>query len=326
MRRLWVTLALAVACTPVLSAVPLGGKEWVAPERHTDRRTHTAGPTLPQARSQGTEVAAKRPSLAAPAGVRQGGPVRFAFQPLAAGSVVTLDSRFTVRASVRTSLKGVQSSQDAVFEVERRLEARVLTSRNDGIRTLDVEVKQSKSSFKMSDMDDDEESESDKRYRILFQGGIPQVTSPSGTLDPDEVQQVLFDLATITGYLPLVQPALPQTLSAGWSKRFEASEVQPLFGSFSPVRLEKGSLSFLGMDPQNSDQARFECAVAVRLERDGVTLGGDLSGSCSVNPSTTRPRAIHLRGKIRGLNTLTLGEDASIAGTAELRLNHVYRP
>jgi len=334
MRSLSAGIAVLLgACAASPSAVPLGGNEWVQPERHVDRRARGALTLERPSPMASVPAAAARPSTrastpAAASDVQAStveGPVRFDFKPLATGNVVIVETRFSLKAEFSTSFQGVTSSQEADVEAEERMQVRVVEASAEQVRVLDVEYLSSTFSLRIPGMDDEVESESGKRYRVTFQGGSPKVSAASGTLEAEEESQVLFDLATVTGYVPLVRAHLPATVELGWQRSIPGSDIYPMFGSLSSVRLEDATLSLIGRDATPVDRARFRCRIAVDLERDGLSLGANLAGTCAVRPSDARPLEVDLRGDLRASSTASLAADSNVTGTAEFHLRHEYR-
>lgn len=330
MRTAWLSpFALALACTATPSAVPLGGVEWVGPKRHIDKRPRAkqAKSTQSPTRARDSPQSRKAPtrSRSSPE-LGTSGPVHFGFRPLAQNSVVLLDTRFSVKAKVSLSLDGKETIQDASFESKHKFAVRILEADPELVRAVEVHYEVWDSLFRMTDMEEERESHAGERYQVAFGGGTPQVTSESGTPDPDQRAAVLFDLVTVTGYPSIVRGHLPRTLAVGSSHQLGPSVLSVLTREIPDLGLEGARLTFLGPDRQKPDRALFECGAMIRLERDGVTLGGELSGTCSVRADDLRVDAIHIQGRIQGTDTQALGDGSQITGSAEFRIQQSYRP
>jgi hypothetical protein len=326
-------LILAIACGGRPSTVPLGGTEWVKPERHVDRRprgelgSETVIATV--AASPAAVITDATPRQApAPAAIQPGAQeVRFELKSIANGTVITIDTQFTVKAALTTSVQGTLTSQSFEVEATQQLKARVTDAKGDEIRALELEYVKSTNRLRMPGTDeDDDTSGTGKRYRVTFRDGAGRVEPVGFTLEPDEDKQVLLDLAALTGYWPLVKGNLPASLAPGWKRELGHGELSKIFGAPPSVRLESGRLTLLGRDPGSSDRALFECGLSVELERDGVSVASDLGGKCAVRPSDTRALEVNLSGELRATTNLPFGADATITGKADFRLEQTYGP
>lgn len=326
-------LMLVIGCAPQPSTVPLGGEEWVRPDRHVDRRPRgetserlelTASSFVPPqvkvetARSPAKDVKAAEPAAAI-------GDVRFELRPLTVGTTVTVDGRLTLKASISMNLQGATSSQSIEFEAEQQLKARVAETRGDDVFVLDVEYVKSRSSFRMPGMDPEEDSSgAGKRYRVTARGSSFRVEPAGAALEADEDKQVQRDLAPVVGYWPIVKPRLPASIAAGWTYDVTDAELATLLASGPGARFSAGKLSFRGRDTKAPDRALFGCSMSVQFEKDGASVGSDLDGQCVVRPSDTRPLEMNLKGDLRAATPLPFGADSSVTGTVELEVKQTY--
>lgn len=251
--------------------------------------------------------------------------VRFQYMPFARGSSVLIESRYTVRATVKVTMPGMQGDQSADVDIVRRIEVTVVDATPEQVRGVEVAYVQSTTKFKMPGISEDEDSRAGDRFRVSFAGPTPVVNAVTGTASADQVKQVLFDLATVTGYQPLIKAHLPAALEPGWNVRVGAAELGALFGSVEPVSLQSATLNLRG-GPAGGDQpVTFDCAAPVELRHEGLRLTADLRGSCTADPRTSRPGTLRLDGPLRATETQLLGEGGSVSGTLEVRLQHTYR-
>jgi hypothetical protein len=328
-------LGAALSCARPPSSTPLGGSEWVRPELSSDRRvqgepghaerTATAAPRAPE------KTAEPVPDKPAPLVDKNPSELAFAFVPPKRGSTLTLDTRFSLRAVFGAALHGVEIKQDATGDAHERLQVRVTDADEQGVHELELEYLLSESNFHLGDSEDEDEDEDaeesnvGRRYRVRFEQGKPSVTRLNGSADEDAVRGVVFDLATVTGYLPLVRRALPIKLSPGWKAELSASEVTTVFGSLDAVHLDGAWLRLTGHVQGRPSEAVFECGLPVRIERDGFTLTARLSGSCTARVADTRPLEVNLQGPVH-LETGASIAGATLSGTIEAHISHTYSP
>jgi hypothetical protein len=324
-------LTLAIACGGRPSTVPLGGTEWVKPERHVDRRpqgelgSETVSATVAASPATLTIEAAPRPAPAPAASQPGAEEVRFELKSIANGTTITIDTQFTIAATLTTSVHGALTSQSFEVEATQQLKARVTDAKDDEIRALELEYVKSTNRLRMPGTDeDDDTSGTGKRYRVTFRDGSGRVEPIGFTLEPDEDKQVLLDLAALTGYWPLVKGGLPASLAPGWKRELGHAELSKIFAAPPSVRLESGRLTLLGKDAASPDRALFDCGLSVELERDGVSVGTDLGGKCAVRPSDTRALEVNLSGALRATTKLPFGADAAISGKADFQLKQTY--
>jgi hypothetical protein len=330
-----VSLVSVFGCAaPQPSTVPLGGEEWVKPARHVDRRPpgeSEANAQLADTRSTPPPVRAEpalprpvaKPVEAAPATAKTND-VRFELIPFTVGNTITLDGRLTLKATITMNLQGTTSSQSIEFEAEQQLNARVTEVRGRDVIALEVEYVKRRSVFRMPGMDPEEDSSAGKRYRVTVQGRNMRVEALGATLAPDEDKEVQRDLAAVIGYLPIVQPRLPASLTPGWRYDVSDGDLTTLFASAPSARFSGGKLSFQGTDLAAPDRARFGCGVSVQFEKDGATVGSDLEGTCIVRPSDARPIQLDLKGDLRADTPLPFGADSTVTGTVELAVKQSY--
>ena len=193
------------------------------------------------------------------------------------------------------------------------------------LRELELSYVESESVFSLSDTPNDVDSNKGKRYRVSFEHGSARVRALSGSSDEEEEKGVLFDLATVTGFLPLVRPHLPASISPGWRTRLDAKQVTTVFGDLSTLKLEGAWLTLRGRDVQNADTAVFDCGLPVRLARDGLAFSVELKGTCTARPRDTRPLEVSLRGPLKAELNAAMSAASSIAGTLEATITHSYR-
>jgi len=322
------TLWLMLACARPPSTKPLGGEEWLRPEHTSDRRPH--GPTE-QARAlpavvtaEPAEVtsAAPSPTQKLPSAVVKPGEVELKAEPLLPGSRVTLDTRFKLVGSIGGM------SDTAVAEAHERIEVRILDATADAVREVEVNYVTSDSSFRFGGGADEQTSNAGKRVRVRFDSDKPQVTVLSAGKqkkdkdDDDDEKGIVFDLATVTGYLPLVRPHLPAKLGPGFRIDLDKKQLGRVFGEFESAELERAWLTLRGLSQGSDPVAEFDCGMPIRLGRDGFRLSAELTGRCSVNPRGTRPVDVSLSGPLRMEASNIPG--AQLSGTIEASIHHSY--
>lgn len=328
---LWLACSLLGACTPKPSAVPLGGEEWIPPERHVDRKPQGSSPEVDRAAQAPPppKVAVEpvpAPQKTAPvSAAASASAVRFQYAPFARGNTVVIESRYAVRATVKVTMPGMQGDQSADVDIVRRIEVTVVDATPEQVRAVDVAYVESTTKFRMPGVSEDEDSRAGDRFRVSFGGSTPVVNAVTGTASADQVKQVLFDLATVTGYQPLITAHLPATLEPGWNVRIGAGELGSLFGSVEPVRLQSASLALRAGSTGSQQSVTFDCAAPIEFRHEGLRLTADLRGSCTADPRTSRPGTVRLDGPLRATETQLLGEGGSLSGTLEVRLQHTYR-
>jgi hypothetical protein len=264
------------------------------------------------------------PSVVAAEARVEPGELRFGFVPFARGDTITIETQFRIRALLNTSFQGLSKSEDAEVDARERIEIKIVEASPDGVRVLEVFYAESKSVFRFGDAPDDEDSSTGKRYRVTFEAGKPRVARDRGALEPEEEKGVIFDLGSVTGYLPLVRPLLPKTLSSGFSARMGASELTDVFGALDTVKLDSGSLRLRGRDTKRPEAALFECGLPLRIDRDGATFSVDLTGTCSVRTSDTRPLEIRMNGPLRAAAGAAFTSASTLTGTLEAEVKHSY--
>lgn len=324
-------LALGVACGRPPSTTPLGGTEWVPPEPRADRRAPSSEASE---RSAAAPVAAPPPAPSSstsssntptPALATAPGELRFGFEPLTRGATIVVDTRYAVHAQFSTRFQGLSTDQKIEASAHEKIEIRVTEMSGDELRELELSYVESESVFSLSDTPNDVDSNKGKRYRVSFDRGNARVRALSGSASTEDEKGVLFDLATVTGFVPLVRPHLPSTLSPGWKARLDAKQVSTVFGDISSLKLEGAWLTLRGRDASSADAALFDCGLPVRLERDGLAFSVELKGTCSARPRDTRPLQISLRGPLRAELTGAMSAASSIAGTLEATITHSYQ-
>jgi hypothetical protein len=159
---------------------------------------------------------------------------------------------------------------------------------------------------------------------VTFSDGKPRVARDPGTLEAAEDKRVIFDLASVTGYLSLVRGKLPTTLAPGFAARLDGTQMATLFGAHDSVKFDSGSLVLRGRDLKHSEQALFECGTPVRIDRDGATFAVELKGTCSVRASDSRPMEIRLSGPLRAEAGAAFTSASSLTGTLEANVTHSY--
>jgi len=320
---------LVFACTRPPSRVPLGGKEWIPEEPHVDRRPRgeEAAPDSTPKRRPAPEVVARaavvepaRPDAKAAVAAE----MQFGRVPLAQGAAVTLRTKYSVRATLVTSIEEGSSSQTLEADATETIAVRVVRSGDDGPRELDVEYVESSGTFRMDGMPDDEDSNAGERFSVLLEGGEPKTTKRTGPLEPDEDRSVAFDLATVTGYWPLLAPHLPRAVAAGFRLRLEGRDLSRMFGAQEDVSFEGGEVALRGRSAGDQKIAMFDCQLPAKFEKDGVEVHVALKGTLSVRAADARPLDVSLKGTIRA-DASALGAGASLDGTIAVELSHEYR-
>jgi hypothetical protein len=321
--------AWLAACGRPPSSVPLGGKEWVAEERHVDRRPHgeevpadITPKTRPVAEATTRAATAEPAHVAAPTTVAV--ETQFGRVPLPQGALVTLRTKYTVRATLVTSLEEGGSTQSIEADAAEKIAVRVVRGGDDGPREVDVEYLESTGSFRMDGMPNDDDSNTGKRFNVVFEGSEPRVSKRAGALEPDEDRSVLFDLATVTGYFPLLAPRLPRALGPGFRLRLESRDLSRMFGARDDVDFEGGEIALRGRSASDGKIAVFDCQLPAKFEKDGVQLRVDLKGTLNVRAADARPLDVSLNGTIRA-DASALGAGASLNGTVVVELSHEYK-
>jgi hypothetical protein len=304
----------------------------VPPEPRTDRRAPSAEP--PSERLASTPLAAPPPGPSSssssasppkPSLSTTPGELRFGWEPLARDATIVVDTRYAIHAQFSTRFQGLSTEQKVEASAHEKIEVRIAEVSGGEVRELELSYVESESVFSLSDTPNDVDSNKGKRYRVSFDHGSARVRSLSGSSDAEEEKGVLFDLATVTGFLPLVRPHLPATLSAGWKTRLDAKQVTTVFGDLSTLKLEGAWLTLRGRDTQNAESAVFDCGLPVRLARDGLAFSVELKGTCTARPRDSRPLEISLRGPLRAELTAAMSAASSISGTLEATITHSYR-
>jgi hypothetical protein len=323
--------ALAAACGRPPSSTPLGGTEWVPAEPHADRRAPsaepnerlaTAPPAAPPSSSSASSIAT---SASKPAIATAPGELRFGWEPLARDATVVVDTRYAIHALFSTRFQGLSTDQKVEASAHEKIEVRVTEVSGGELRELEVSYVESESVFSLSDTPSDVDSNKGKRYRVSFDHGSPRVRALSGSSDAEEEKGVLFDLATVTGYMPLVRPHLPASILPGWKTRLDAKQVTTVFGDLNTLKLEGAWLTLRGRDVQNADTAVFDCGLPVRLARDGLAFSVELKGTCTARPRDARPLEVSLRGPLKAELNAAISSASTIAGTLEATITHSYR-
>lgn len=317
-------LVLTPACERRPSSVPLGGDEWVPLARHVDRRPRSSESPSALVRSSND---APRTESSAPVVASQAPPTvaaetSFGLVPLAAGSAVTLRTKYTVRAKLVTGAEEGGSSQVVEADAAERIAIRIASADARGPREVEIEYVESKASFRLDGAPEDQDSNLGKRYTVVFEGTEPRVSKVSGSLEPNEGRSVLFDLATVTGYWPLLSPHLPRSLDPGFRLRLDAKDVARAFGAQEDVQFEGSELTLRGLTQGNA-VAIFDCRLPARFEKDGVSLRVQLAGTANVRTSDARPLEVSLSGALDAEQG-ALGEGASLSGTVSVELSHEY--
>lgn len=327
--------SLVLGCARPPSARPLGGEEWVPPERTADRKPHSA---VAEARPDPVEVKAfaepsaiviaSEPSASKAISVTPG-EIEFALAPLAKGTLVTIDSQMKIEASI--------GGDNALIDGRERMEVRVLDVANDSVREVEVSYVSSESSSRFGAANR-HTSSSGKRFRVRLDGATPVVqllsagtTQSAHSADDDDEDEddeqdqakgVIFDLATVTGYLPLLRPRLPAKVHAPFRLEITPEQLGEIFGKADSVRLDRGWLSFRGISQGSAPVAEFDCGLPVHLGRDGFSVSVELTGHCSVRPQDTRPLEISLSGPMRMEASGLPG--AEFSGRLEAKVTHTY--
>jgi len=323
---LGICLGLTLACARPPSAIPLGGKEWVAAERHVDRRAPSE-----QSEAETPRLARIGSSAAATTSIAASNPVAptvalettLGLVPLVTGATVTLRTKYTVRATFTTGTEEGGASQAVEADAAERIVVRVVRAGAEGPREVEVEYVESKASFRLEGTPAEEDSNLGKRYTVVFDGSEPRVTKRSGSLEPSEDRSVLFDLATVTGYWPLLKPHLPRSLAPGFRSRLQSKDVARVFGSPEDVQFEGSELVLRGRAVGEGAVAVFDGRLPARFEKDGIALRVDLAGTVNVRASDARPLEVSLRGAL-GAEQGALGGGASLSGTLAVELSHEY--
>jgi hypothetical protein len=321
-------LGLTLACARPPSAIPLGGQEWVAAERHVDRRAPTEQPEgeTPRSSPIGSAVAATTSVVTDPV-VPKGSTVALettlGLVPLAAGTTVTLRTKYTIRATLVTGIEEGGGTQSVEADAAERIVVRVVRADAEDVHEVDVEYVESKASFRLEGTPSEEDSNFGNRYTVVFDGGEPRVSKRNGSLEPSEDRAVLFDLATVTGYWPLLKPHLPRSLAPGFRAKLQSKEVARVFGSPEDVQFEGSELALRGRAVGEGAVAVFDARLPARFEKDGIALRVDLAGTVNVRASDARPLEVSLRGAL-GAEQGALGSGASLSGTVAVELSHEY--
>ncbi|HYJ09658.1 MAG TPA: hypothetical protein VEX18_11630, partial [Polyangiaceae bacterium] len=252
------------------------------------------------------------------------GELRFGWEAMVRGATVVIDTRYTIQALFNTNFQGLSTAQKAEAKAHERIEVRVMEASGGQIRELEVNYVESESEFTLSDTPNDVESNKGKRYRVSFERGKPRVRALAGSASAEEEKGVLFDLATVTGYPPLVEPHLPTSLSPGWKARLDGAQVATMFGGLDTVKLDGAWLTLRGRDSENLEVALFDCGLPVRLERDGLAFSVQLQGTCTARSRDARPLDISLKGPLRAELNAALSAASTLTGTLEARITHSY--
>lgn len=328
MRGRWYFAFLVLGCARPPSARPLGGEEWVREEPIADRKPHGDAVSPKAVASIDSGAAPKDVSAAvAPAPPSPSGPptkpgdIEFKFEPLAKGT--------TVRVDTRVKLDATFGSDSAIAEGNERMDVRVLDASAEGVREIEVLYVKSESSFRYAG-GNEQSSKSGKRYRVRFGGASPEVQlldKGQGSDDEDEddddpTKGVIFDLGTVTGYVPLLRRHLPATLHAPWRMDVSPEQVTEVFGKADSARLDRGWLALRGVASGTAPVADFDCGVPIHLGRDGLSFSVELTGHCKVRPQDSRPVEISVSGPLRVESTAVPG--IPISGRFEAQVTHTY--
>ena len=256
------------------------------------------------------------------------GEIEFLLEPLAKGTLVSVDSELKIEASI--------GSETALAEGRERMEVRVLEASSEAVREVEVNYVSSESSFRFGGANR-HSTRSGRRFRVRFDGATPSVKllsagtsthASSGDDDDDEsseqdeAKSVVFDLATITGYHPLLRPRLPAKLNTPWRLEVTPEQLGQVFGTTDSVRLDRGWLALRGLSQSAAPVAEFDCGLPIHLGRDGFNVSVELSGRCSVRPQDTRPLEISLSGPMRLEASGMPG--VPFSGRLEAKLSHSY--
>jgi hypothetical protein len=325
--RIGVGLCLLVCCTRPPSALPLGGEEWVPEARHVDRRA----PDEPRAEEiQQLQKRGRRgePRVVAPAAETRSEPktvageTAFGFAPLRAGMDVTLRTKYTIRATLSASSADGGSSQSIEVDAAEKIAIHVASANEAGVREIDVEYVESLGTFLLDGAPNEEDSNAGKRYGVVFSGTDAKVTRKGGTLEEDEDRAVLFDLATVTGYLPLVKPHLPHSLAPGFRLRLEHKDLRKAFGSEDDVEFEGSELVLRGRALGDDKVALFDCKLPARFEKDGIALRVELTGTVSVRTADARPLDVRLKGPLGMADGAV--DAGTLSGHVSVEFSHEY--
>jgi hypothetical protein len=320
-------LGLTLACVRPPSAIPLGGNEWVPVERHVDRRPHSDSspdsdsPRLPRITPPASTASGMAAAASAPATLPL--ETTLGLSPLVVGTTVTLRTKYTVRATLVTGVEEGGVSQAVEADAAERIVVRVVRVDDAGVREVEVEYVESKASFRLDGTPDEDDSNLGKRYTVVFDGSEPRVSKRSGSLEANEDRSVLFDLATVTGYFPLIKPYLPRVIAPGFRLRLDSKDVARAFGSQEDVQFERSELNLRGRAVGEGAVAIFDCRLPARFEKDGIALRVELSGTVSVRASDARPIAVSLSGPLTAEQG-ALGVGASLNGTVAVEISHEY--
>lgn len=329
---LWV-FASGLACGRPPSTTPLGGTEWLPPEPHSDRRATSASTPIERPAQASTPAPSALPSASsssasppkAPVAVAPG-ELRFGWEPLTRGATVVVDTHYAIHALLSTSFQGRSTEQKLEANAHERIEVKVTEVSGDELRELELAYVESKSAFSMGDTTSDgagDESNAGKRYRVSYDRGTPRVRALSGSSTADQDKGVLFDLATVVGFVPLARPHLPANLLPGWKAKLDARQVTAMFGELDSVKLEGAWLTLRGREAQ-SDTALFDCGLPVRLARDGLTFTVELKGTCTARARDSRPLEVSLRGPLRAEVNAAVSAATTITGSLEATITHSY--
>ncbi|HYO93305.1 MAG TPA: hypothetical protein VER33_02285 [Polyangiaceae bacterium] len=322
----------AAGCAAPPSSVPLGGgKEWRAAEKHEDRRDPASElPTKPQLVAAPAVSVSARPSASASAAAlvpspAPAGEVALGLASFKQGDTITLRSRFTLRAVLTT--KDVAKPQNLRADATKHLSVRIVEAGADGVRAATIDYLAAKSHFRLGGTAaDSAANRGGRRYRVSFVGGTPRVSIVAGAAGSDDAQEVLFDLATVTGYVPLAKRHLPLTLPIDWSARLSAEALRSACGVVSGLRFDDAQLTLRGRDPTQPELALFDCSLPVHVAHQGVAFSVDLSGSCALRAAEGRPVRLRLQGPVRSAQDALGAGTASISGTLEVELDQSYGP
>ncbi len=293
-----------------------------------DRRPHGEAPpaditpkTRPAPQTPARTAALEAPGVRPPTTVAA--ETRFGRVPLPQGATVTLRTKYTVRATLVTSIEEGSSTQSLEVDAAEKIAVRVVRSGEDGPREVDVEYLESSGSFRMDGMPNDDDSNAGKRFNVVFEGSEPKVSKRTGALEPDEDRSVLFDLATVTGYFSLLAPRLPREIAPGFRLPLESRDLSKMFGAQDDLDFEGGEIALRGRSASDDQVAVFDCQLPVKFEKDGVQLSVDLKGTFGVRTADARPLDVSLNGTIRA-DASALGAGASLNGSVAVELSHEY--
>jgi hypothetical protein len=295
---------------------------------HFDRRPRSAERSEPAAQrvtrsSAPAQTAAAAPS-AAPAPETRALETNFGLVPLAAGARVVLRTKYAVRATLVAGPDDGDSRQSVEVDAAERIVVTVVRAGDEGAREVDVEYAESRGTFRMEGTPDEEESNAGKRYSVVLDGAGARVTAKAGALEPDEDRGVLLDLATVTGYFPVLKPHLPRSIGPGFRLRLDGNDVARVFGAPPDVEFEGSELALRGRSQGDASVAVFECRLPVSFVKDGVKLRASLSGTASVRTADARPLDISLRGTLSS-EADALGAGSSFTGSVSIELSHEYQ-